>query len=239
MPVFSLLCEERVRARRRDDLRGLPPPLRPPAALRPGRRRHGAAPRRLPLRPRPRADRGDRQRRGGARSRRADLALRPGPGRRPRRRGGGVGRDRGAPRPGCARARRGRSCGSAATRRPSPSWPGPPPAPMRSSAHVARTTSGWGKVTPTMLASLWFVADAAEEGRKVVLSMLVVGLIFVARDRARRADALPRARSARRAPRAARCSARQRRGVRLQPDPGSAVDRCTGLTRPVARRALD
>ena len=31
-----------------------------------------------------------------------------------------------------------------------------------------------------MIASLWFVADAAEEGRKVVLSMLVVGLIFVA-----------------------------------------------------------
>ena len=30
-----------------------------------------------------------------------------------------------------------------------------------------------------MLASLWFVADAAEEGRKVVLSMLVVGLIFI------------------------------------------------------------
>jgi hypothetical protein len=31
-----------------------------------------------------------------------------------------------------------------------------------------------------MLVSLWFVADAAEEGRKVVLSMLVVGLIFIA-----------------------------------------------------------
>jgi hypothetical protein len=31
-----------------------------------------------------------------------------------------------------------------------------------------------------MLAALLFVADAAEEGRKVVLSMLVVGLIFVA-----------------------------------------------------------
>ncbi len=31
-----------------------------------------------------------------------------------------------------------------------------------------------------MLASLWFVADAAEEGRKVVLSMLVVGLVFLA-----------------------------------------------------------
>jgi hypothetical protein len=30
-----------------------------------------------------------------------------------------------------------------------------------------------------MLAALWFVADAAEEGRKVVLSMLVVGLVFV------------------------------------------------------------
>ena len=44
-----------------------------------------------------------------------------------------------------------------------------PRAPMRSSAHVPRTTSGWGKVAPTMLASLWFVADAAKEGRKVVL----------------------------------------------------------------------
>jgi hypothetical protein len=31
-----------------------------------------------------------------------------------------------------------------------------------------------------MLAALWFLADAAEEGRKVVLSMLVVGLIFLA-----------------------------------------------------------
>ncbi len=31
-----------------------------------------------------------------------------------------------------------------------------------------------------VLASLWFVADAAEEGRNVILSMLVVGLIFLA-----------------------------------------------------------
>ncbi len=31
-----------------------------------------------------------------------------------------------------------------------------------------------------MIASLLFVADAAEEGRKVVLAMLVVGLIFIA-----------------------------------------------------------
>jgi len=45
---------------------------------------------------------------------------------------------------------------------------------------VLRMTSAWGKVTLTMIASLLFVADAAEEGRKVVLSMLVVGLIFVA-----------------------------------------------------------
>ena len=38
-----------------------------------------------------------------------------------------------------------------------------------------------------MLAALWVVADAAEEGRKVVLSMLVVGLDLHRRDRARRA----------------------------------------------------
>ncbi len=30
-----------------------------------------------------------------------------------------------------------------------------------------------------MLALLWLLADAAEEGRKVVLAMLAVGLIFV------------------------------------------------------------
>ena len=31
-----------------------------------------------------------------------------------------------------------------------------------------------------MLAALWVVADAASEGKKVVLAMLVVGLIFLA-----------------------------------------------------------
>ena len=31
-----------------------------------------------------------------------------------------------------------------------------------------------------MLASFWVLADAAEEGTKVVLSMLVVGLVFLA-----------------------------------------------------------
>ena len=30
-----------------------------------------------------------------------------------------------------------------------------------------------------MLAAMWFLADAAEEGRKVVLSMLVVGVVFI------------------------------------------------------------
>jgi hypothetical protein len=31
-----------------------------------------------------------------------------------------------------------------------------------------------------MLAAFWVLADAAEEGRNVILSMLVVGLIFLA-----------------------------------------------------------
>jgi hypothetical protein len=31
-----------------------------------------------------------------------------------------------------------------------------------------------------MLAALWFLADAASEGRSVVLSMLVTGLVFCA-----------------------------------------------------------
>jgi hypothetical protein len=31
-----------------------------------------------------------------------------------------------------------------------------------------------------MLGSIWVLADAAEEGRNVVLSMLVVGLVFLA-----------------------------------------------------------
>ena len=31
-----------------------------------------------------------------------------------------------------------------------------------------------------MVGALWFLADAAEDGKKVVLSMLVVGLVFLA-----------------------------------------------------------
>jgi hypothetical protein len=31
-----------------------------------------------------------------------------------------------------------------------------------------------------MVAAFWFLADAAEEGRNVILSMAVVGLVFIA-----------------------------------------------------------
>jgi len=45
-----------------------------------------------------------------------------------------------------------------------------------------RTPRGWARSSSIagMLASLWLLADAAEEGRNVILSMLVVGLIFLA-----------------------------------------------------------
>ncbi len=42
-----------------------------------------------------------------------------------------------------------------------------------------RTPAGCASIA-AMLAALWLVADAAEEGKDVVLSMLVVGLVFVA-----------------------------------------------------------
>jgi hypothetical protein len=41
-----------------------------------------------------------------------------------------------------------------------------------------RTPGGCDSIAP-MVAGFWFLADAAEEGRNVVLSMLVVGLVFV------------------------------------------------------------
>jgi hypothetical protein len=43
----------------------------------------------------------------------------------------------------------------------------------------ARTSRASYSIAP-MLAALWFLADAAEEGKDVVLSMLVVGLVFLA-----------------------------------------------------------
>lgn len=55
------------------------------------------------------------------------------------------------------------------------------------SAQAAKRSTGRSLRTPTdcdsiaaMLAALRILADAAEEGRDVVLSMLVVGLIFLA-----------------------------------------------------------
>ena len=97
------------------------------------------------------------------------------------RRGRSVGRDLGAPRSGSARAMRGRRCGSAGDATALVELARAAAGRRGGRACMSlRTTSAWGKVALTMLASLWFVADAAEEGRKVVLSMLVVGLIFVA-----------------------------------------------------------
>jgi hypothetical protein len=42
-----------------------------------------------------------------------------------------------------------------------------------------RTRSACDSIGP-MVAALWFLADAASEGRSVILSMLVVGLILLA-----------------------------------------------------------
>lgn len=44
---------------------------------------------------------------------------------------------------------------------------------------MLRTPCGWGKVTDMMVGFLSLLADAASEGRSVVLSMLVVGLVFI------------------------------------------------------------
>ena len=41
-----------------------------------------------------------------------------------------------------------------------------------------RIASGCDSIA-AMVAALWLLADAAEEGKDVVLSMLVVGLVFV------------------------------------------------------------
>src|SRR5215208_2588802 len=84
-----------LRARARDDLRGLPAPLRTTAAVRARRRRHVAAARRLPVRARSRPRRPGRAGRGGERPRRADFPVRPAAGRRAPRRRRGVGGDRG------------------------------------------------------------------------------------------------------------------------------------------------
>ena len=66
---------------------------------------------------------------------------------------------------------------------------------MPSTGRSLRTSRGSYSIAP-MLAALWFLADAAEEGKDVVLLMLAVGLVFLADDRDRRAHALPAASSA-------------------------------------------
>ena len=74
--VFSPLVRRALRARPRDDLRGLPRPLRSPAAVRAARRRHRPPARRLPARARARPDRGDGSMPAVADLGGADLALR-------------------------------------------------------------------------------------------------------------------------------------------------------------------
>ena len=87
-----------LRPRARDDLRGLPRPLRALAALRAARRRRRPPARRLPLRPRARPHRATRASGGGRGARRADLALRTGCAPRARRRRGRLGARRRARR---------------------------------------------------------------------------------------------------------------------------------------------
>ena len=48
-----------------------------------------------------------------------------------------------------------------------------------STSRSLRTPHGSYSIAP-MVAALWMLADAAEEGRNVVLSMLVVGIVFLA-----------------------------------------------------------
>jgi len=50
---------------------------------------------------------------------------------------------------------------------------------MRSSTPSPRTPGDWGSTIAAVLALLPLAADAAEEGKKVILAMLVVGLVFV------------------------------------------------------------
>ena len=54
-----------------------------------------------------------------------------------------------------------------------------PRATRRSTSRLPRTRLGSYSIA-AMLAALWFLADAAEEGKDVVLMMLAVGLVFLA-----------------------------------------------------------
>ena len=86
--------------------------------------------------------------------------------------------------------RPGRRSATSAIRRRSSVSPGRQRATMPSTGRSRHTSRASYSIAP-MLAALWFLADAAEEGKDVVLMMLVVGLVFLADDRDRRAHALP------------------------------------------------
>ena len=116
-----------------------------------------------------------------ARPRRADLAVRPGPRGRPagrrRRLGSDGGRARGRARLDGARGAL-RDDGDpgqleAVAARPRR-------ATRRSTLRSRRTAAGWDRVGAMLAALDRCSPDAAEEGKKVVLSMLVVGLVFLA-----------------------------------------------------------
>ena len=181
-PVFSPLARGAVRARAGDDLRGLPRPLRHAAALRAGRRRHGAPARRLPLRARARPHRGVRRGRRGRRPRGADLALRQlraeggaatGRSGRRRRRCSGRGARRGAGGAAAARRRvrarggRPRGRGDEAGRR----------------ARSPRTPLACGKFAHRGCALAPCISSPPRrpprKARRSILVMLVVGLVFV------------------------------------------------------------
>ncbi len=53
------------------------------------------------------------------------------------------------------------------------------PETARSSARLLRTPGGSAKVGTVIAALAWLLADAAEEGKRIVLGMLVVGLVFL------------------------------------------------------------
>lgn len=68
--------------------------------------------------------------------------------------------------------------GWAVTARFSSGLPAVVPGTAPSSARLLRTLGSSVKVGTVIAAFAWLLADAAEEGKRIVLGMLVVGLIF-------------------------------------------------------------
>lgn len=69
--------------------------------------------------------------------------------------------------------------GWAVTARCSSDSPAVVPGTAPSSARLLRTLGSSVKVGTVIAAFAWLLADAAEEGKRIVLGMLVVGVIFV------------------------------------------------------------